>query len=319
MMPPVSLRISVTDRCSLRCLYCAPSGRAAKYRGEKMLTFEEIAEFARLVAARYGLTKIRITGGEPLIRPGIEDLVRMLANAGAPVLALTTDGQRLAAMAELLKQAGLHRVNISLDSLQPAAYAAITGGGVLAKTLEGIEEARRAGLDPIKLNMVVLRGMNQQEPPGLVRFAMEHGCQARFLELMPIGEAASRFDSLFVPSSEVRAKLESEFRLTAREMAFQNTSRDFVAEDRDGRKAVVGFISPSSEPFCGGCRRLRLTSTGTLIGCLARDEAIPLAPLLRQAGGQDTEGLVAALERALATKRQDGRFEQPRRMVGIGG
>ncbi len=319
MTPPVSLRISVTDRCSLRCLYCAPSGRVARCSNEELLSLDEIAEVARLLAGRFGLTKIRLTGGEPLIRPGIERLLRMLAEVGAPVLALTTDGQRLAAMAEPLKQAGLHRVNISLDSLLPNAYAAITGGGILAKTLEGIREARRVGLDPIKLNMVVLRGVNEQEPPALVRFAIEHGCQARFLELMPIGEAASRFEDLFVPTKEVRAKLESEFRLTARWTAPQNTSRDFVAEDSAGRQAVVGFISPSSEPFCNGCRRLRLTSAGVLIGCLARDEGIPLAPLLRRAGGTDVAGLVAAIERALATKRRDGQFAQPRPMVGIGG
>ena len=283
------------------------------------MSYEEMAEFSGLLGAAYGLKKVRITGGEPLLRPEIETLVAMLAAKGTPDLALTTDGQRLAGLAEPLKRAGLGRVNVSLDSLDPATFASITHGGVLERTIAGIDAARRAGLGPVKLNMVVLRGMNDHEPPAMVRFAIRHGCQARFLELMPIGEAAARFEELFVPSSEVRAKLAAEFRLTPHPTAPQNSSRDFVAEDGDGQRAIVGLISPTSVPFCHGCRRLRLTAAGVLIGCLARDEGIPLAPLLRRKPEADLAGLRAAIERALDTKRQDGEFAQPRAMVGIGG
>ncbi|HSW50209.1 MAG TPA: hypothetical protein VLH09_08545, partial [Bryobacteraceae bacterium] len=156
------------------------------------------------------------------------------------------------------------------------------------------------------------------EIPALARFAIEHGCQARFLELMPIGEAAARFEELFVPSAEVLARLEKEFRLTPHPAGPQNTSRDYAAEDGRGQRAVIGLISPTTLPFCAGCRRLRLTTEGVLIGCLARNEGIPLAPLLRSEPA-DIEGIVTAMERALDTKRHDSEFAQPRAMVGIGG
>jgi cyclic pyranopterin phosphate synthase len=195
---------------------------------------------------------------------------------------LTTCGQQLAEKASGLKQAGLDRINVSLDSLNPATYAEISRGGVLEKTLTGIVAARQAGLHPVKLNMVVLRGKNDGEVSDLVRFAMKHDCQVRFLELMPIGEAAADFGASFVPSAEVRERLAGTFSLTALPVDPASTSRDFLALDGHGRSTVVGFISPYSEPFCGGCWRLRLTATGFLIGCLARPVGIQLAPLLRR-------------------------------------
>jgi cyclic pyranopterin phosphate synthase len=243
----------------------------------------------------------------------------MLAAAGAPDLALTTNGQRLEELAEPLKQSGLRRVNISLDSLDPRTFAALTSGGVLSKTLDGIGAARRAGLDPVKLNVVVLRGLNDREAPALLRFAMQQGCQVRFLELMPIGVAADGFEDLFVSSAEVRFTLAREFGLAPLPVRPEDTSRNFVAEDARGRRAIVGFISPYSEPFCGACARLRLTATGVLMGCLARDEGIPLAPLLRGPSGPDVKALEGAVEAAFGTKRRDGAFRQPCAMVGIGG
>jgi cyclic pyranopterin phosphate synthase len=283
------------------------------------LSYEEITRFVSLLQDRCRLTGVRITGGEPLIRPEIVRLVAMLAEAGAPDLALTTSGQQLAALADVLKCAGLNRVNISLDSLDPRAFAAITRGGVLDKTLAGITAARRARLDPVKLNAVVLRGLNDREAPALVRFATSQGCQVRFLELMPIGVAADSFEDLFVPAAEVRSTLAGEFELSPLPVHPEDTSRNFMAVDGLGRRAVVGFISPSSEPFCGACARLRLTATGVLIGCLARDEGVPLAPLLRAGSAPDVEALDGAIQRALSMKRRDGAFAQPRAMVGIGG
>ena len=319
LRPPVELRVSVTDRCSLRCQYCAPATGSRKTADAAVLSYEEITEFVGLLLTRYSLKGVRITGGEPLVRPEIEKLVAMLAAHGVPDLALTTNGQRLSEMAAPLRHAGLRRVNISLDSLDPRSFAAITRGGVLEKTLAGIDAARRAGLDPVKLNVVVLRGVNEHEAPALVRFAMGHGCQVRFLELMPIGEAADGFESLFVSSAEVRSTLASEFGLAPLPVDAEDTSRNFVAEDRRGCRAIVGFISPSSEPFCNACPRLRLTAAGVLIGCLARDEGLPLAPLLRGLPGPDVAALEDAIARALRMKRRDGVFAQPRAMVGIGG
>jgi cyclic pyranopterin phosphate synthase len=301
--------VSVTDRCSARCLYCMPE--AGPPHGEA-LPSDEIVRFVALLQARYGLTHVRLTGGEPLLRPRIEELVATLAAVGVADLALTTNGQRLAAVAGTLRQAGLDRINISLDSLDPERFFAISRGCSLAKTLDGIDAARRAGLDPVKLNTVVLRGENDHEAAALVRFAIEQGCQVRFLELMPIGVAAAGFVERFVPSAEVRERLSRDFTLRPLPVDPHATSRNFVADDGRGGRAIVGFISPSSEPFCAGCRRLRLTAAGLLIGCLARPGGIPIV-------GLSDEALPTAVEHALGMKRRDATFLQPSAMVGIGG
>jgi GTP 3',8-cyclase len=316
--PPLSLRVSVTDRCSLRCTYCMPANGVPVVPREQVLSYEEILRFVCELKARYGLAQVRLTGGEPLVRPQVERLVTMLAAAGLSDLALTTNGQQLASMAERLKQAGLTRINISLDTLRPEAFAAITRGGILQKTLDGIAAARQVGLYPIKLNTVVMRGWNDHEITDLLQFALEHDCQMRFLELMPIGVAAATFDKCFVSTAEVREQVLRKFTLKPLPFATHETSRNFLAEDGQGRTAVVGFISPYSQPFCAGCWRLRLTATGVLIGCLARSEGVPIAPLLRS-DVLDGQELAAAVERALAMKRRDGEFTQPRAMVAIGG
>ena len=316
---PVSLRVSVTDRCSLRCTYCVPARRVSVAPREDVLSDEEIVRVVLALDAHFGLEQVRITGGEPLLRPDLDRLVAGLAEAGAPDLALTTNGQKLSGLAERLRRAGLKRVNVSLDSLEPRTFAAITRGGLLERTLSGIAAAQAAGLNPLKLNMVVMRGENDHEVANLMRFALDHGCQMRFLELMPIGEAAAGFEELFVPTSEVRERLREEFELEALPVDPAGTSRNVSIRDGSGRSAIAGFISPYSEPFCSGCRRLRLTSTGVLIGCLARAEGIPLAPLLRGSrDGNDTE-LIAAATGALDMKRRNEAFTQPRAMVGIGG
>jgi cyclic pyranopterin phosphate synthase len=312
-MQGLSLRISVTDRCPLRCAYCVPEAGIPKRPREEILSYEEIVRFVSAVKASYGLAGVRLTGGEPLVRPEIEKLVGMLSAMGAPDLALTTNGQLLAGKIQALKDAGLRRLNVSLDSLDPGAYRAITGGGILEDTLAGIAAARQAGLAPLKLNTVVVRGRNDHELPALVSFAMRNGCQMRFLERMPIGAAAGNG---FVPSAEVRLRLEREFTLVALPADPAATSRNFTATGQSGHSAIVGFISPRSEPFCGACRRLRLTATGLLIGCLARPEAVPLAPLLRSL---DPEAIGRAVEHALGAKRLDDRFLQPLPMVALGG
>lgn len=317
--PAISLRVSVTDRCSLRCTYCAPAASVtAPARGD-VLSYPEIAAVVRSIKKCRGLAQVRLTGGEPLLRPGIDSLVEMIAAEGVSDLALTTNGQQLAGMAVRLRQAGLLRVNVSLDTLNPTTFAEITRGGSLDKTIAGIHAAQAAGLQPIKLNAVVVRGQNDTEVVALVRFAIDRECEIRFLELMPIGVAAARFDERFVSSSEVRDRLSQEFELTAIPTDPHSTSRGYVARDRLGRSATIGFVSPFSEPFCQGCRRLRLTATGTLIGCLARPGGVPLAQLLRASSEVDGAAVSAAVEDALAMKRRDGEFIQPQLMVGIGG
>lgn len=315
----LSLRISVTDRCNLRCAYCMPQEGIRRVPREEVLSYEEIALFVRLLASRYAVSQVRITGGEPLVRPEIENLVRMLAESGISDLALTTNGQQLRQKAAVLKQAGLRRVNISLDSLRDATFRRITGGGELTRTIDGIHAALEAGLHPVKLNAVMLRGENEDEAADLVRFALDNGCQVRFLELMPIGEAATDFARLFVPSAETRSRIEKAFTLETLPFDPESTSRNYAVEGSEGKKTVVGFISPYSEPFCTGCRRLRLTATGMLIGCLARPQGIPLAALLRSSCDGVLNELELAVQSAMEWKRRDRSFEQERHMVQIGG
>jgi cyclic pyranopterin phosphate synthase len=208
----VSLRFSVTNRCQLRCRYCRPPGYEPVPRGET-LGHEGAARLVRILRARYGLSKVRLTGGEPLLHPSIIAYVGMLADEGVPDLALTTNAQLLAPLALDLKKAGLRRVNISLDTLDGETYRWLTRGGKLAAALEGVRAAREAGLGPVKLNVTVLEGVNTNELVELVRFGATTGCEVRFLELMPIGPAADSMEEWFVPSATVRETLAGSYDL----------------------------------------------------------------------------------------------------------
>ena len=313
---PLSLRISVTDRCQLRCVHCMPPEGVAKLPHEDILTFEEILHFVRIAKAQFDLSKVHVTGGEPLVRAEIVRLIRMLAVEGVPDLVLTTNGQSLAAKARNLRRAGLRRINISLPSLDEKTYAAFTRGGALGRTLRGIAAAQAAGLAPVKLNVVVLRGWNDGEVERLAAFALERGCTVRFLELMPIGCARAVAADRFVPASEIRQRIESAFALTPLSSEPGRSSRDFMAEDRHGRRGVVGFISARTEPFCVGCARLRLTSTGEIIGCLSRGRGISIRRFLRS---DQEERLEAAIRRVMADKAPRPDFRSRRPMIAVGG
>ncbi len=312
----LSLRVSVTDRCGLGCVYCTPERGVRSAPLDGYLSFDQIVSFVRLAASHYRVTQVRITGGEPLARPHLEVLIASLSALGIPDIALTTNGQALAQRAHLLRRAGLHRLNVSLDSLRPEVYAQITRGGDLRKTLDGLQAASEAGFSTVKLNMVVLRGINHEEVNELAEFGIQRGYQVRFLELMPIGLAAEAFARLFVSSEQTRELLRRRFTLQPEPFDVESTSRNYRIQDRAGREGWVGFISPSSEPFCSGCRRLRLTASGGLIGCLARPHALSIRPLLER---QDAAGLLEAIEQALGMKRRDDEFVQPRPMIQIGG
>jgi cyclic pyranopterin phosphate synthase len=291
-----------------------PSG-VPKRRHEEILRFEEIVRFVRILKARFGLAKVHLTGGEPLLRPDAVELIAMLAKEGLADLALTTNGQGLAPMAEGLRRAGLERLNISLDTLRPDRFRRATGGGELARTLEGLEAAIRCGLRPVKLNTVVVRDYNLDEVAAIADFALRRNCQARFLELMPIGPAAARFEEWFVPSGEVLTRLGEAFDL--RPLALgqaRGTTRCYRARGRDGTEGVIGVISSCTEPFCKGCRRLRLTSTGELIGCLARGEGLFVRPLLG-----DEAALVRAVREVLGLKRTGAGFSSRKIMSSVGG
>jgi cyclic pyranopterin phosphate synthase len=313
---PLSLRISVTDRCQLRCVHCMPPEGVAKLPHEDILTFEEILYFVRIAKARFDLSKVHVTGGEPLVRANVVRLIRMLAAEGIPDLVLTTNGQDLAGKAGALRRAGLHRINVSLPSLDEKTYAALTRGGALGRTLRGIARAQAAGLAPVKLNAVIFRGWNEGEIERLAAFALERGCTMRFLELMPIGCARPLAADRFVPASEIRRRLEAAFALTPLAYEPGRSSRDFLAKDRQGRRGIVGFVSSETQPFCVGCARLRLTSTGEIIGCLSRGRGISIRRFLRS---NQPERVEAAIRRVLADKGRHPDFRSRRPMVAVGG
>jgi len=281
---PISyLRISVTDRCNLRCVYCMPPEGVAWRPHEEILRYEEIETVVR-AAARLGITKVRLTGGEPLVRPGIVDLVGMLA--GVPRiddLAMTTNGILLARYAAALAEAGLQRVNVSLDTLRPERFRRITRRGELADALEGIEAARRAGLEPVKINTVVIRGMNDDEVVDLARKTMEAGWNIRFIEVMPVGNGMLEegdWRERVVTGSEVREKIEAA--LGDLEPAKVRVGGGPARYYRlPGARGTLGFITPISEHFCYACNRLRLTSDGQLRPCLLSDQEIDLRTPLR--------------------------------------
>jgi cyclic pyranopterin phosphate synthase len=262
-----------------------------------------------LLHETHGVRRVRFTGGEPLLRRDLPELIADVAELGISELALTTNAQLLAPQAGVLRRSGLQRINISLDSLRPEVFAGISRGGHLARTLDGIRAALAAGFAPVKLNTVVLRGVNDGELGALLRFALLGGCHIRFLELMPIGAAAGLHARRFVSAAEIRGRLDRAG-LSWRELPWDpaETSRDWLVRDEEGRETVCGFIAPSTQPFCGQCRRLRLTSDGRLHGCLARASGQDLTPLLGAAEEADRRGRLGELVAAAFGQKRGERF-----------
>ncbi len=304
------VRLSVTDRCDLRCFYCLPRGYRDFEAPDHWLGFDEIE---RVIAAfaRLGVRRVRLTGGEPLVRRGITDLARRLAALpGIEDLSLSTNATRLARQAGALRRAGVRRINVSLDSLDPANFRRITGGK-LDKVLAGLMAARQAGFHPIKINMVVMRGVNDHEVNDMVDFCLRHGFTLRFIETMPVGETGRRAASHYLPLDQVRERLARQFELIPGLMPGGGPARYLQVAGTDLR---IGFITPLSQHFCATCNRVRLSVDGTLYLCLGQDHAVPLRPLLR-AGATDTE-LEAAIRQAVALKPERHEFgEQPGRIV----
>ncbi|HET89443.1 MAG TPA: GTP 3',8-cyclase MoaA [Chloroflexi bacterium] len=282
---PISyLRISVTDRCNLRCVYCMPPEGVPWRPHEDILRYEEIETVVR-AAAELGISKVRLTGGEPLVRLGLADLVRALARIpGIDDLAITTNGILLARYAEELAQAGLHRVNVSLDTLRPERFRRITRLGRLEDVLAGMEAARQADLDPIKINTVVIRGMNDDEVVDFARQTREAAWNVRFIELMPVGNGGlldGQWEERAVTAREIRERIEAALGgLEAAKMrAGSGPARYYRLP---GARGTLGFITPISEHFCYQCNRLRLTADGQLRPCLLSDAELDLRTPLRQ-------------------------------------
>jgi len=273
------LRLSVTDRCNLRCVYCLPANGGRFVPSEDLLTDDEIVRLSS-VALRVGISKLRVTGGEPLARPGVVELIRRLAALpGLQDLSLSTNGVRLAEMATDLRAAGLRRVNISLDTQKPDRFARVTRWGSFHDVWAGVEAATTAGFDPVKINVVVMKGVNDDEIPEFVALTRDRPLHVRFIELMPIGETGFFGPDRWLPLNDIRARCGPLEPLPA-----DDAPRGFgpaVYHRAPGGRGTVGFISALSCNFCARCNRLRLTSRGRLAPCLASDDGFDLRSLLR--------------------------------------
>lgn len=295
---PISyLRVSVTDRCNLRCVYCMPPEGVKLCSHDEILRYEEIERVVQ-AAASLGINKVRLTGGEPLARLGLADMVEMLARIpGLDDISMTTNGTLLADHAEALARAGLHRVNVSLDTLKPERFRRITRRGRLADTLAGIAAAQRVGLAPLKINMVVMRGLNDDEILDVARLTLERGWHVRFIEMMPVGRwlmGDGRWQrSGIVTIKEIRERIEAE--LGQLEPAVVEVGGGPARYYRlGGARGSIGFIGPVSECFCHRCNRLRLTADGRLRPCLLSDREIDLrTPLRRGASQEEIRALIA--------------------------
>jgi cyclic pyranopterin phosphate synthase len=315
-----NLRISVTDRCNLRCTYCMPEEVRFMDRAE-LLSFEEIVRFVR-VAAPLGIDKIRLTGGEPLMRRDLPCLVTMLAAIdGIRDMGLTTNGLLLAGQAQALHAAGLRRLNISLDTLNPDVFRRLTRRDGLEKVIEGILAAKQAGFDPVKVNAVSIRGITEFEVVPLARFAREHGLEMRFIEYMPIGADTWEREKVYF-AHEILERLERDVAplAPAKDYDPRAPAMDFEYADGGGR---VGIIASVSRPFCMSCNRLRLTSDGNLRNCLFALDEVDVKGLLR--GGASDSEIADVIRRNVAAKWEGheintARFIKPlRTMHAIGG
>jgi cyclic pyranopterin phosphate synthase len=292
--PITYLRISVTDRCNLRCVYCLPA-RGVKWQPRvNLLSAQEIARVVEAAAAA-GVYRIRLTGGEPLVRPDILEIITRVASVpGILEVSLTTNAMLLERLALPLAEAGLRRVNVSLDTLDAEKFRRITRGGEIARVWAGIAAAQRAGLLPIKINTVVVRGLNDDELPALARLSLEHPWHIRFIELMPVGaepywgDGFPPVEQRYLSTQEMRAALQPLGLQPAAAPAGNGPARTFRIP---GGLGTVGFISPMSEHFCASCNRLRLTADGCLRPCLLADTEVPLRQALRQ--GIDVQAHIA--------------------------
>lgn len=306
------LRVSITDRCNLRCKYCMPEEGVCKLNHRDILSFEEIEEIVR-AAAELGVRKVRITGGEPLVRLGCVDLCGRIAKIpGIEELTMTTNGVLLAEEAEALKQAGLNRVNISLDTLDPEKYKKITGGGDIRRVLNGIEKAREVGLKPIKLNCVLIGGFNDDEIPAFVEMTRNHPIELRFIELMPMGPGAEFGEEAFLTGQNV-LELVPELKELPADGGVARLYR------LDGGMGRVGLISPLSRHFCGSCNRLRLTAEGALKPCLHSNQEIKLRGLHGSALKETICRAIAAKPKMHGALDAHHQSEAGRNMNTIGG
>jgi cyclic pyranopterin phosphate synthase len=282
------LRVSITDRCNYRCIYCKPEKHFNFIPHQEILRYEEIIEIIK-EAVNLGITKVRITGGEPLVRKGIIDFIKKLRKIkGLEDISLTTNGYLLTKYAEKLKNAGLNRVNISLDSLQKDKYSQITRGGDLERVLKGIDSAILAELLPIKINTVLIRGINDEEVENFVRLTLERPLSIRFIELMPsLERIIDNYKDKFISGLDIKENLVKKYSFNPIKTNSGNGPAKYY--QIEGGKGTIGFITALSQHFCQTCNRIRLTSEGKIRSCLFSNQEIDLKKTLREIGnsGED--------------------------------
>jgi cyclic pyranopterin phosphate synthase len=294
------LRVSITDRCNLRCVYCMPKEGVSRLGHEDILRYEEMLRIIG-IAKKLGIVKVRVTGGEPLVRRGVAEFLSSLKGLGLEDISLTTNGVLLESLAEPIHRAGISRINVSLDSLDPGKYARITRGGYLSAVLRGLEQADRAGFSPIKINVVTIRDFNDDETLSFARLTLGKPYQIRFIELMPIG-AQGENQGKYVSNDDLMEQIGHMGKLIPVEdrrqgKKFEGPARLFRLE---GAKGVIGFISPMSHNFCHACNRLRLTADGGLRACLMVDGEIDLKTPMRK--GCTDEELEQLIRKAIENK-----------------
>ncbi len=313
------LRVSVTDRCNVRCVYCMPAEGVPLLSHDDILSYEEIYNVVR-AAADLGISRVRLTGGEPLVRMGLPGLVQMLARIDTlEDLSLTTNGIMLAKYAAELKRSGLRRVNISLDTIKPDRFRQITRCGSLEDVLAGIEAAKAVGLNPVKINTVVMAGVNDDELPDFAAKTVKEGWHVRFIELMPVNGNEPVMSKL-VSVSEMRRIIEKQGKLEPSAVSVGNGPAKYY--HLPGATGTIGFITPVTEHFCHQCNRLRLTADGKLLPCLLSDDEIDVREALRS--GASAAELKSLIDRAIARKPQghhltEGRSHKGRPFSQVGG
>jgi cyclic pyranopterin phosphate synthase len=316
----VDLRISVTDRCNFRCVYCRSADPENYREHDQILSWLELKRLAGIFKS-LGIRKMRVTGGEPMVRPGVEDFIAHLRNLQVDDISMTTNGHLLAEHLPQLLASGLHRINISLDSLDPAKFERITRTKSFHSVMRGIDAAQSSPLAPAKINAVLVRGINDDEIENFALFARERGVVMRFIEFMPLDADRHWTRDAVVPASEVFRRIQAKWPLLQIPHERSETARKFTFAD--GSPGEIGLIAPVTQPFCGHCSRIRLTADGKIRTCLFSKDDHDLRPLLRE--GADDEDLVTYITSVVMEKEAGHHINEPgfhppsRSMVFIGG
>jgi len=313
------LRISVTDRCNFRCVYCRSADPENHMDWRELLTWGELERLARILIG-LGIRKVRVTGGEPLAREGLEDFVAALRGLGAQDVSITTNGRGLAERCDRLVRSGLNRVNISLDSLDPAKFERITRTKAFRQVMDGIDAAQASPLRSVKVNAVLVRGLNDDEVEAFAEFARQRNLVMRFIEFMPLDADRHWTRELVVPAAEVKRRIEARWPLVPVAHERSETARKYRFADGQGE---IGLVAPVTQPFCGFCSRIRVTADGKLRTCLFSTEDRDLKFLLRNGAGD--QEIARLIEQIVEEKEEGHRINEPdfvppsRTMVFIGG